>query len=74
MKQIQVESNTMIKMEQADVEGNERIITITGAPDAIQYAQYLLQQAYVHLFIVELCTERDTCRLLLILLIHFDAN
>jgi heterogeneous nuclear ribonucleoprotein K len=45
MKQIQMESNTSIKMEGADVEGNERIITITGSPDAIQYAQYLLQQA-----------------------------
>jgi hypothetical protein len=45
MKQIQMESNTQIKMEQANVEGNERVITIVGTPENIQYAQFLLQQA-----------------------------
>ena len=45
MRQIQQDSNTRIKMEQADVEGSERIISITGSPDQIKYAQYLLQQA-----------------------------
>lgn len=45
LRQIQSESQTTIKMEQADVEGNERVITISGTSDQIQYAQYLLQQA-----------------------------
>lgn len=35
----------MIKLDEADVAGEERVISITGYPDEIEYAQYLLQQA-----------------------------
>lgn len=45
IKQIQMESGAMIKMDDPSTEGEERIISITGTSDQIQYAQYLLQQA-----------------------------
>lgn len=45
IKQIQAESGTLIKLDEADVDGEERVISITGYPDEIQYAQQLLQQA-----------------------------
>jgi len=45
IKQIQAESGTMIKLDEANVEGEERVISITGYPDEIEYAQHLLQQA-----------------------------
>jgi len=45
IKQIQAESGTSVKLDEADVEGEVRVITITGYPDEIEYAQYLLQQA-----------------------------
>jgi len=32
-------------MDKADADGELRVISITGHPDEIQYAQYLLQQA-----------------------------
>jgi len=35
----------MIKLDDVGVEGEVRVITITGYPDEIEYAQYLLQQA-----------------------------
>jgi len=35
----------LIKLDEADVEGDERVITIIGYPDEIEYAQHLLQQA-----------------------------
>jgi len=35
----------MIKLDEADVDGEERVISISGYPDEIQYAQHLLQQA-----------------------------
>jgi len=47
IKQIQAESGTMIKLDEADVDGEERVISISGYPDEIQYAQHLLQQAWV---------------------------
>jgi hypothetical protein len=40
-----MESGAMIKMDDPSTEGEERIISITGTSDQIQYAQYLLQQA-----------------------------
>jgi len=45
IKQIQAETGAMIKLDEADVEGDDRVITITGYPDEIEYAQYMLQQA-----------------------------
>ena len=45
IKQIQAETGTLIKLDEADVEGEERVITISGYPDEIKYAQYLLQQS-----------------------------
>jgi len=45
IKQIQAESGTLIKLDEAEVEGDVRVISITGYPDEIQYAQYLLQQS-----------------------------
>ena len=45
IKQIQAESGTMIKLDEAGVEGEVRVISITGYPEEIHYAQYLLQQA-----------------------------
>ena len=49
IKQIQAESGTMIKLDEAGVEGEVRVISITGYPEEIHYAQYLLQQAWVPL-------------------------
>ena len=43
IKQVQMESGTMIKIDDATTESSERIISITGTSDQIQYAQYLLQ-------------------------------
>jgi len=54
IKTIQAESGTMIKLDEADVEGDERVISITGYPDEIQYAQQLLQQAWVQLLLLTL--------------------
>jgi len=45
IKQIQAETGASIKLDEANVEGDDRIITITGYPDEIEYAQYMLQQA-----------------------------
>lgn len=45
IKQIQAESGAQVKLDEADVEGEVRVISITGYPDEIQYAQYLLQQS-----------------------------
>jgi len=55
IKQIQAESGTMIKLDEADVAGEERVISITGYPDEIEYAQYLLQQAWVLLLLFLIC-------------------
>ena len=43
IKQVQHESGTKIKMDDATVDSNDRIITIIGTKEQIQYAQYLLQ-------------------------------
>ena len=47
IRQIQAESGAMIKLSQADAQGGERFISITGYPDEIEYAQQLLQQSWV---------------------------
>ena len=47
VKQIQAESGTFIKLDEAGVDGEERVISITGYPEEIQYAQQLVQQAWV---------------------------
>lgn len=43
IREVQAESGTTIKIDNESNDSNERIISITGAPDQIQYAQYLLQ-------------------------------
>jgi heterogeneous nuclear ribonucleoprotein K len=43
IRQVQMDSGTMIKMDDASTQSDERIITINGTPEQIQYAQYLLQ-------------------------------
>ncbi|ESN91616.1 hypothetical protein HELRODRAFT_189742 [Helobdella robusta] len=43
IKQVQQESGTRIKMDEASVDSDDRIITIVGTPEQIMYAQYLLQ-------------------------------
>ena len=47
IRQVQMESGTMIKMDDGSGSSDERIITITGTQEQIQYAQYLLQMTYV---------------------------
>lgn len=43
IKQVQSESGTKIKLDDASPDSAERIISITGTQEQIQYAQYLLQ-------------------------------
>jgi len=43
IRQVQMESGTVIKMDDASTKSEERIITIHGTQEQIQYAQYLLQ-------------------------------
>jgi heterogeneous nuclear ribonucleoprotein K len=43
IKQVQGESGTKIKLDDASPDSAERIISITGTQEQIQYAQYLLQ-------------------------------
>ena len=43
IRQVQLESGTVIKMDDASSQSDDRIITINGTQEQIQYAQYLLQ-------------------------------
>ena len=43
IRQVQVDSGTLIKIGEGDPDSEERIITIQGTDEQIQYAQYLLQ-------------------------------
>ena len=49
ISQIRQESGASIKIDSEPIKGtNDRLITITGNPNQIQQAQYLLQQAIRH--------------------------
>lgn len=44
IKKIRADAQADIQIGEPDAGGTERVITISGTPEAIQSAQYLLQQ------------------------------